>query len=143
MNHQMQPGHELDLLVAEKAMGIGTEWVGGLPAYSTDDAVAVKHIAPRLREQGWLVILKWMPKEFPFIIPGARSEYDAPHDDTELWHGKVVVELEYMRRYEERDLLWVRSPLVVADTIAHALSLAALEAQKVLEEARKRKGALL
>lgn len=127
----MQPGRH--------PQAVGTAYSRMVPLWSTDDGKAVTLVAPRLRDLGWLVVMKWMPKEFPFTIPGATSEYDAPHDNTYQWHGKVVVELSYMKRYEkserEKGRLFVRSPVVVADTLAHGLCLAGLQAVEAVEEA--------
>lgn len=55
-----------------------------------------------IRDRGWMITIKVMPDEVPFIIPGARSEYDNPHPDKEVWHGKTVCELSDMRyRYKD------------------------------------------
>lgn len=61
-------------------------------------------IARRLRNKGWLVTIKFMPKEFSYIIEGARSEYDAPCDDQFVGKGMVCVELmdmTYKRGYPQ------------------------------------------
>lgn len=53
-------------------------------------------MAEILRDQGWCVILKCLPKSLPFIIEGARSEYDAPSPDLPVAKGQWCCEIQYV-----------------------------------------------
>lgn len=137
----------LDALVAERVMDnvqpreldnrhfSFSRWLTywGVPNYSTDLAQAIQ-VAEKLRENGWLVVMKWMPAEFYFTFGGGMvSEYDAPQPPpTQALKGKTIVELEWMRRYEKFHLMI--PPLVSADTPALAICRAAIAAVDALEE---------
>lgn len=119
-------GKELDTLISEK---LGIE-----PAkYSTDLAAAIQ-VAEKLREDGWLVIMKWMPAEFDFMVGGGMSsEYDGPRPPAkQILKGKTVVDLEWMRKDD-----WPYMPvpsIISANTPALAICRAAMEAVKAIEE---------
>jgi len=49
-----------------------------------------------LRDAGWLVYLRVAPDMHGFIIPGSRSEYDAPCEDIEVGKGKWLCEAMWM-----------------------------------------------
>ena len=106
-----------------------------MPEPSNNDAQAFE-IAAKLREEGWLVVMKWMPKEFYYIMQGSRSEYDHPHPDQKWGKGKVVVELEWMRNIQGKARRMVLVSLVSADTLAHAMCIAGLRAGEALENAK-------
>lgn len=105
------------------------------PSTELKDAVLV---AEKLREDGWLVIMKWMPKEFYFMLGGGMlSEYDhRPQPDPEfVLKGKMTVDLEWMRKDDWR---FIPIPgIISANTPALAICRAAVEAVNALEQ-RKR-----
>lgn len=45
-----------------------------------------------LRDEGWIIVLKVMPREMAYLIEGSRSEYDAPCPDKHVGKGKWCVE---------------------------------------------------
>ena len=51
----------------------------------------------QLRSEGWCVVIKALPDCLPFVIEGARSEYDAPCEDQHVGHGKWCCEVQWMR----------------------------------------------
>lgn len=64
----------------------------------------IQDIVDSLRSDGWLVIIKAMPQGHSFRIPGATSEYDAPHEPKDVLEGKTVVEAHDMKyRYSSTD----------------------------------------
>lgn len=49
-----------------------------------------------LREDGWCVVIKCLPRQLGWIIEGSRSEYDAPSEDTTIGRGKWCCEAQWM-----------------------------------------------
>jgi len=52
----------------------------------------------KLRSEGWLVLIKALPDNLPWVIPGNCSEFDAPCPDKLIERGKWAVEISWMRR---------------------------------------------
>ena len=92
-------------------------------------------IVRRLRKAGWLVTIKFMPKEFSFIIEGARSEYDAPSDDIKVGKSAVCVEAMMMREKEGES--WYPQPTAINYRLDRALLNVWLQAKRL--ELRNRK----
>lgn len=61
-----------------------------------NDSETAIRIMKELRDDGWCVVLKCLPKEMGWIIEGSRSEYDAPSPDQEIGKGKWLCELHDM-----------------------------------------------
>ena len=151
MGLQLEAGIEIDLLIAELLMewpriddetpfrtvkecggcivnGTPEKFpeIGGIPK-KWNPSIRLDHaidVAEKLRERGWLVIMKWMPKEFYFRIGGGMvSEYDhRPQPEPEnILKGKTVVDLEWMRTDD-----WPYMPvpkIISADTPSLAFSI--------------------
>lgn len=49
-----------------------------------------------LRDDGWCVVLKCLPKNLPWIIEGSRSEYDAPSRDRRIGVRKWCCEAQFL-----------------------------------------------
>lgn len=45
-----------------------------------------------LRDDGWIIVLKVLPREMAYVIEGSRSEFDHPHPDKHVGKGKWYVE---------------------------------------------------
>jgi len=106
------------------------------PSTNLADAIDV---AEQLRENGWLVVMKWMPKEFYFRIGGGlSSEYDGPQPPVrQTLRGKTVVDLHWMRK---EDWPYVPVPSIIeAKTPALAICRAAFEATKAIEAKKREK----
>jgi len=70
-----------------------------------------------LKDDNWLIVLKGMPKNFGYWIPGAQSEYDAPHKDKfGVWKGKWVCEAEDMERLQGTSLKYRGRPSAVGNS---------------------------
>ena len=69
-----------------------------------------------LRDRGWLVVLRAMPKECRYILEGSRSEYDAPCPDARIGKGLWCCEASWMREP------WRPSECALAKTARHAVS---------------------
>lgn len=139
---ELQAGRELDVLVAEKIMlwphmryddsfrqyteygGVILDGApekfpdnGGIipslwvPSIRLEDAILV---AEKLREDGWLVTMKWMP-----LVMDAE--------------GKTIVELEWMRK-SDWSFMPIPPEIISADTPALAICRAAIEAAHALEK---------
>lgn len=109
--------------------------VRDLPDYS-GQAGAAMDVAAKLRESGWLVVIKWMPAEFYYIIQGSMSEY-APSPDEKGFKGKVIVDLSFMDRSDKE--LWRRysltnPPMSVSDELSLAVCRAGLKAAAAMVE---------
>ena len=49
-----------------------------------------------LRDEGWLVVLKVVPKEQGYLLGGSRSEYDGPERPLIVGKGKWLAEAQWM-----------------------------------------------
>ncbi len=49
-----------------------------------------------LRAEGWLVILKAIPPSRSYLLPGSRSEYDAPFKSKLICKGKWCAEATWL-----------------------------------------------
>jgi len=58
--------------------------------------ITVTDLMEELRNDGWCVVLKCLPKEIGWLIEGARSEYDAPCEDRHVGHGKWLCEASWV-----------------------------------------------
>lgn len=50
-----------------------------------------------MRDQGWCVVLKCLPKDVAWIIEGSRSEYDAPCPDRSVAPNTWCCEAQWMK----------------------------------------------
>jgi hypothetical protein len=83
--------------------------------HSSNPASALE-VVEKIRQAGWLVIIKAIPPESAFIIEGSRSEYDAPSEDQEVGRGQVLVEGMNMRDrmdWKRRDTMADTVPLAI------------------------------
>lgn len=68
-------------------------------------------MAEQLRNDGWCVVLKCLPKNLPFIIEGARSEYDAPSPDAHVGRDKWCCEVQfYGEPYRHSEVAFAETP---------------------------------
>ena len=84
----------------------------------------------QLRSQGWCVVVKALPDRQPFIIEGGHSEYDATCEDTKLWRGKWVCEVQWMRWGETPETRYRAGTAMAGDTPEQAVA----EAYRILKE---------
>jgi hypothetical protein len=82
-----------------------------------------------LRDAGWLVVLKAMPKGHSHIIEGGVSEYDAPCKDKKVGKGQWSCEAMWMGDKP------MRSPWALAATADEAIDKVAAECSKAVAEA--------
>lgn len=61
------------------------------------NAVTAVGLMEALRDDGWCVVLKCLPKDIGWIVDGARSEYDAPSEDKRIGVGKWCCECQDVR----------------------------------------------
>lgn len=81
----------------------------------------------RLRGEGWRVVVKALPDDLPFVIDGARSEYDAPSENQHVGRGKWCCDVSWMRWDNGR---YRPGTATFGDTPYEAVS----EAARVLQE---------
>ncbi len=104
----------------------------GIPQYSKGWST-MGYLAELLRADGWLVVIKVMPKESSYILQGSRSEYDAPCDDKLVAKGMCMCDLEDMRG--KRDFkMWRHSEMGIAPDAPLALVRATLKTAIVNRE---------
>ena len=61
---------------------------------------AALYAMEQLRDDGWCVVLKCLPREMGWLVEGSRSEYDAPARDTRVGAGTWYCEIQDVRRAE-------------------------------------------
>ena len=87
-----------------------------------------------LREDGWCVVIKCLPKELGWLLQGARSEYDAPCEDQFIDKGKWCCEAQDMRfddgsrrRYRNDEMSLAETPHEAIAKVSEAIRKAAAE----------------
>ena len=86
----------------------------------------------KLRNRGWLVVLKCQPKELEWIIQGAASEYDAPSDDTKIGKGMWCAEAHWFGGNSIS-----LSPFALAPTADEAVEKIIGECEEIEERVKK------
>lgn len=84
-----------------------------------------------LRDEGWCVVLKVLPRNLGWLIEGSRSEYDAPCPDRFVGHGKWLCEAQWMSPGQD----WRRPQDSLADTPEEAIQ----QVWEKVHEGKKRK----
>lgn len=147
--YKLEAGAELDAIVARNVMGWERHvrdtifWVDAAAANnvgclnvrgelgkwspSTDIAAAWEVVA-KLRADDWLVVVKEMPEAASFIIPGSRSEYDAPCPDRPFGKGMCCCEVQDMRDIRDKNAPWRRDAFAMEQTTPLAICRVALKA---------------
>lgn len=74
-----------------------------------------------LRDDGWCVVLKCLPRELSFIIEGSRSEYDAPCPDRKFGKGMWCCELSDMTYLRKGKHKFRGSPFGMGKTPSEAV----------------------
>lgn len=102
--------------------GIGP---GQTPPWYSRSIPKAWEVVEKLRDAGWLVVVKAMPEGFPF-----RGEHDS-----ERWQARYAVELTWMPLQTAADMrraIYLQ-PCALADSLPEAVCRAALEAVRQLE----------
>lgn len=94
---------------------------------------SVIELMQHLRDAGWLVVLKAMPEECHHVIQGARSEYDAPCDDTKIGKGQWSCEASWMGKD------FIHGPWALGDTPEETVQKVAVECVEAVAEMERRK----
>lgn len=89
-----------------------------------------------LRDAGWLIVLKAMPKGHSYTIEGGASEYDAPCKDKKVGKGQWSCEAHPMIKGI------YRTPWALGDTADEALDKVAAECSKIVADAEAKKALL-
>ena len=101
------------------------EWLWW-PTYSSD-LTAAWSLVELMRERGYLTVIKRLPVGAPYLIPGSRSEFDAPMDDRPIGTDLVCCSMEQIRGIAPGETCFAETPaLAICRTIESLLDRGAL-----------------
>jgi hypothetical protein len=149
--NKLEAGRELDILIAEKLLGVSRlearvdptvrdgepqfHWgypVGHdfAPNFSTDIAGAWR-LVEHLREQGWIVRVQEMPDDLPFLAGSGWESGPAPEIQR-----RAMCQLYRNTARKQQDCMFGRDIVAFGETTALAICRAALTALEVTQTAR-------
>lgn len=100
------------------------------------DGVAVT--MARLARDGWCVALKTMPDHELWLLPGSRSEYDAPGAPKDrCMEARWVAEAAWVGRPDDT-LPWIRGQVLMGDDESDLIQRLAVACDQALAAARHR-----
>lgn len=100
-----------------------------IPVHEPEASAEVFRLMEKLRNDGWCVVMKCLPRELDWIIQGTRSEYDAGSGESdkavgrEMWccHAEDMVWGQPGRHYRHSQLAFRPCPIEAIRAVCDAI----------------------